>query len=119
MASKMAAVTVSGGYFGPWYAGGSSSLSQISVSIGPGLIRATWIFEPARSFHNPSVKLFIAAFDAAYMASRGGATLAANEEMLTIVPPLLRSRCGIAAIVVHTHDKKLTRITCSASSTDM
>src|SRR5215471_20047923 len=111
MASKIAAVTISGGYLGPWYATGSSSLSQISVSIGPGLIRATWMFEPLRSFHRPSLKLFRAAFDAAYSASRGGATLAANEEMLTMVPPPNRSRWGMAANVVQTHDMKLIRIT--------
>jgi hypothetical protein len=31
----------------------------------PGLIRPTWMFEPARSFHRPSVNEFIADFDAA------------------------------------------------------
>ena len=103
----------------PSYQTGSSSLSQISVSIGPGFTSATWMFEPARSFHRPSLKAFMAALEAAYIASRGGETLAAKEEMLTIVPPPWRSMCGMAAIVVHTQERKLTRITSSASSADM
>ena len=103
----------------PSYQTGSSSLSQISVSIGPGFTIATWMFEPARSFHRPSLKAFMAALEAAYIASRGGETLAAKEEMLTIVPPPWRSMCGMAAIVVHTQERKLTRITSSASSADM
>src|SRR2546428_13956412 len=100
----MASVTISGGYFLPWYAFGSSSLSQISVSIGPGFTIATWMFEPARSFHSPSLKAFIAALEAAYIASRGGETFAANEETLTIGAPPSRSTCGVAGIVGDTQD---------------
>ena len=37
------------------------------------------MLDPARSFHSPSVKLFMAAFEAAYSDSRGGDTFAANE----------------------------------------
>src|SRR5207247_10432640 len=98
----MASVTISGGYFLPWYAFGSSSLSQISVSIGPGFTIATWMFEPARSFHRPSLKAFMAALEAAYIASRGGATLAAKEGTLRIVARPWRRMWGMDGLVAPT-----------------
>src|SRR5437879_6688114 len=115
IASKIASVTISGGYFLPSYQTGSSSLNQISVSIGPGFTIATWMFEPARSFHRPSLKAFMAALEAAYIASRGGATLAAKEETLTIVPRPWRSMWGVAGIVVHKQERELTRMTSSST----
>jgi hypothetical protein len=45
--------------------------------------------------------------------------LAAKEEMLTIVPRPWRSMCGMAANVVQTQERKLTRMTSSASSADV
>src|SRR2546425_1286573 len=83
----MASLTISGGYFLPSYQTGSSSLSQISVSIGPGFTSATWVFEPARSFHRPSLKAFMAALEAAYIASRGGGGLAAEGEEFDVRAP--------------------------------
>src|SRR5437879_13914914 len=74
------------------------------------------MFDPARSFHRPSLKAFMAAFDAAYMVSRGGDTLAAKEERLTIEPPPWRSMWGMAAIATRTSEKQRTRITFTEAS---
>src|SRR5438045_2887341 len=41
------------------------------------------MFEPARSFHRPSLKAFMAALEAAYIASRGGGVAPAlGDELL-------------------------------------
>src|SRR2546422_886030 len=40
------------------------------------------MFEPARSFHRPSLKAFMAALEAAYIASRGGGVPAAFGDQL-------------------------------------
>jgi hypothetical protein len=65
MAAKIASTTSFGGYLRPDHATGSSCFCQISVSNGPATISPTWMFEPARSFQRPSVKLLIAALVAA------------------------------------------------------
>ena len=74
------------------------------------------MFEPARSFHSPAVKPSMAHLDAAYAVSRGGETLADIDDTLTIVPPPWASMCGMAASVVHTLARKLTRMRRSTSS---
>src|SRR5271157_802359 len=80
-------------------------------------MRATWIFEPRRSFQSPSENPLSAHLAAAYIVSWVGMTFDANEETLTIAPPPCRNMGGIAAKVVQRQDRKFTRIESSASST--
>ena len=56
---------------------------------------------------------------AAERALRGGATFAAKDEMFTMNPLPWQSMGGIAASVVQTAERKLTRVTYSASSAVM
>ena len=113
--SKIPSTTTLAGNFFPSKATGSASLSQISVSIAPGVTSPTWMPEPYRSLHSPAVNASIAAFDAAYTASRGGATTAAKDDTFTTTPPPAFSMWGIAANVHHTHDMKFTSITRATS----
>src|SRR5256712_3696068 len=102
---------MSGGYFLRSYQAGWSSLSRISVSIGPGFTSATWMFEPARSFHRPSLKAFMAVLQAAHIASRGRAPLAAEEVALVFRLGLRGGLRGVAAHVVRTLESQINGIT--------
>src|SRR5271165_3184121 len=82
-------------------------------------MRATWIFEPRRSFQSPSENPFSAHLAAAYIVSCVGITFDANDETLTIAPPPCLNMGGMAAKVVQRHDRKSIRIASSASSTLM
>ena len=84
MLARIARATFSGGCSLPLNAAGSVILSQISVRIGPGLIRCTLTPVPCRSTARTSLHPAIACFAAVYAASRALGSLPATEDTFTM-----------------------------------